>query len=428
MTFRLETVWVVSGIPFFVVVALIISACTKNPTAPAGSSSCTYTNSPTSVNVGASGGTSTVTITVTGSSCSWTATSNAAFVTVTSASSGTGTGTVTLTIAANAGAARSGTVTIAGQAVTINQDAAPAVVCTYTLSSSVVAAAAAGGTSTLIVTAPSTCSWTTTSNAAFITVASGTSGTGIGTVSLTIAANTGAARSGTVTVAGQTVTVNQEAAAPVACTYTLSTTTISAGASGGASTVTVTAPSTCGWTAVSNAVFITIPSGTSGTGNGTVTLAIAANTGAARSGTLTIAGQTVTVNQGASGLVASFALFDPAAQTAATTECQFRSLAGQPTTCTLQSTSFTFGANTIVSYTWTVQYTYVTVKTLTQSGPSPTFSFTDVCGQFSSTNDGVAQPLSVQLTVVDSLGATATASAGTGGQPPLQVRLFACGL
>ncbi|MBP6821374.1 MAG: BACON domain-containing protein, partial [Acidobacteria bacterium] len=54
------------------------------------------------------------------------------------------------------------------------------------------------------------------------------------------------------------------------------------------------------WTATSNAAWITITSGTSGTGNGTVNYSVATNTGAIRSGTMTIAGQTFTVMQSAS--------------------------------------------------------------------------------------------------------------------------------
>ena len=49
---------------------------------------------------------------------------------------------------------------------------------------------------------------------------------------------------------------------------------------------------------MSNAGFITITSATSGTGNGTVNYSVAANpTAGVRSGTITIAGQTFTVNQ-----------------------------------------------------------------------------------------------------------------------------------
>jgi hypothetical protein len=121
-------------------------------------------------------------------------------------------------------------------------------------------------------------------------------------------------------------------------------------------------------------------------------------------------------------------LLDPSTTSGPTTECWFRNLLGQPSTCTLTSTSFTSGSLPIVTFTWTVQYTYGTVKTLTQTGSNPQLAITDVCGQPTSTNEGVSQALDVTLTVIDSAGNTATATSGTGGQPALAVRLFNCGI
>jgi hypothetical protein len=72
-----------------------------------------------------------------------------------------------------------------------------------------------------------------------------------------------------------------------------------------------------------------------------------------------------------------------------------------------------------------VQYTYGAVQDISGTGSS--LSFTDFCGKTGSTDDGVAQPLSVTLTVTDSAGATATATASVGSQPALFVRLFSCG-
>jgi hypothetical protein len=63
--------------------------------------------------------------------------------------------------------------------------------------------------------------------------------------------------------------------------------------------VTVTTTASCAWTASSGAAWITITSGGSGTGGGSVGFAVAANTGGQRSGSLTIGGQTFTVNQAA---------------------------------------------------------------------------------------------------------------------------------
>lgn len=86
------------------------------------------------------------------------------------------------------------------------------------------------------------------------------------------------------------------------CTFSISPTSASSPATGGTGTVTVTAGAGCAWTASSNATFITITSGTSGSGNGTVNYSVASNPNTtARTGTLTIAGQTFTVTQAGTG-------------------------------------------------------------------------------------------------------------------------------
>jgi hypothetical protein len=152
---------------------------------------------------------------------------------------------------------------------------------------------------------------------------------------------------------------------------------------------------------------------------------VAANTGAARTGTLTIAGQTATINQGtAAGIAASFVLFDPGLSTSPTTECRITS--GIATTCTVQSFSTPLGTNALVSFSWTAQWTDGNVITRTQDSTSPTFSFVWTCGGPNSSDDGFRAPLAVTLTVTDSTGATATVSSGSGSQPPLFIRLFKC--
>ncbi|HKG79518.1 MAG TPA: hypothetical protein VKA78_08865, partial [Pyrinomonadaceae bacterium] len=70
---------------------------------------------------------------------------------------------------------------------------------------------------------------------------------------------------------------------------------------GNTGNVTVTknlsATAACDWNAVSNSSFVTINSGASGNGTGTVNFTVAQNTtGAARTGTLTVAGRTVTIS------------------------------------------------------------------------------------------------------------------------------------
>ncbi len=83
------------------------------------------------------------------------------------------------------------------------------------------------------------------------------------------------------------------------CSYSLSASSQSFDSAGGPGSVNVSTTSGCTWTAVSTANFVTITGGASGTGNGTVSYTVASNSGTARSGTLTIAGKTYTINQSA---------------------------------------------------------------------------------------------------------------------------------
>jgi uncharacterized repeat protein (TIGR01451 family) len=87
-------------------------------------------------------------------------------------------------------------------------------------------------------------------------------------------------------------------AIPASCA-TVPGSPIPVGAAGGATNVNVTSASgSCTWNAVSNSAFIHVTGGASGSGSGVVNLSIDANTtGTSRSGTLTIAGQTVTIFQ-----------------------------------------------------------------------------------------------------------------------------------
>jgi glucose/arabinose dehydrogenase len=87
-------------------------------------------------------------------------------------------------------------------------------------------------------------------------------------------------------------------AVPAACSYTLSPTSKYFTSAGGTGSVSMTTTTGCAWTAVSNASWITITAGASGTGNGTVSYSVEVNTtGAMRTGTITIGGETFTVTQ-----------------------------------------------------------------------------------------------------------------------------------
>ena len=259
---------------------------------------CTYALAPTSQSVVASGGTGSTAVTAP-TGCAWTGVSNhTSWLTVTSGASGSGTGTVAFSASANpTTSARTGTITIGSQTFSVNQAAAA---CTYALAPTSQSVVASGGTGSTAVTAPTGCAWTGVSNhTSWLTVTSGASGSGAGTVAFSASANpTTSARTGTITIGSQTFSVNQAAAA---CTYALAPTSQSVVASGGTGSTAVTAPAGCAWTGVSNHTsWLTVTSGASGSGAGTVAFSASANpTTSARTGTITIGSQTFSVNQAA---------------------------------------------------------------------------------------------------------------------------------
>ncbi|HZH33319.1 MAG TPA: carboxypeptidase regulatory-like domain-containing protein [Pyrinomonadaceae bacterium] len=85
------------------------------------------------------------------------------------------------------------------------------------------------------------------------------------------------------------------------CSYQFDRTNINASAGSGVSaSIQISTIGGCGWTAVNHTPWISISNGATGVGNGSVTLGIADNiNGAARTGTVYIANQAVTVNQAA---------------------------------------------------------------------------------------------------------------------------------
>jgi YD repeat-containing protein len=179
--------------------------------APPSLCGCTFSISPTSAAAPSGGATGSVGVSAPGG-CPWTASSaNPAWLTITSGSSGSGSGTVAYSAAANPGPARSGALTIAGQAFTLSQAGA----CSYTITPTSASVGSGAGTGSVSVTAGSGCAWSASSNASWLSIASG--GSGSGSVGYSVAANTGPARTGTLTVAGQTFTVNQANGCNTSC-------------------------------------------------------------------------------------------------------------------------------------------------------------------------------------------------------------------
>ncbi|MGE3841481.1 MAG: CAP domain-containing protein [Vicinamibacterales bacterium] len=87
--------------------------------------------------------------------------------------------------------------------------------------------------------------------------------------------------------------------ADTSCTISVSPQSVSLTSAAAIRTFAVSAsPSSCSWSASSGVSWLTITSGSSGTGNGTVTVGASSNsTFSARAGTLTIGGQSITITQ-----------------------------------------------------------------------------------------------------------------------------------
>jgi len=100
---------------------------------------------------------------------------------------------------------------------------------------------------------------------------------------------------GTVTSSGANLTVT--------CSYTLSTNSHALSSVGGDGSVNVTTAGGCSWTVDAVPAWVTITSGNGGSGNGTVSYTVLANTnGSTRSAALEIAGRNYVISQGAPDL------------------------------------------------------------------------------------------------------------------------------
>jgi uncharacterized repeat protein (TIGR01451 family) len=86
------------------------------------------------------------------------------------------------------------------------------------------------------------------------------------------------------------------------CTFTVGPATPgSQPAAGGTLTLNVTTPAGCYWNASSGTNWITVQSTSATSGNGSATFLLAQNTGAARSGPVSLAGQSITIAQASAG-------------------------------------------------------------------------------------------------------------------------------
>ena len=169
-----------------------------------------YSLSTTTSSVAYLAGSNSITLTVTPETATWTATANSPWLHLNPANQiGTGSSNLVFFFDINPGAEGVGTLTIAGQAVTVTQAALPFTAALGT--TNIVAGPSAGTDSVVLFIQPVTSSnWTATANAPWLHLsAPNQSGSSSANVIFTFDANTGATRTGTLSIAGQTLFVTQ---------------------------------------------------------------------------------------------------------------------------------------------------------------------------------------------------------------------------
>lgn len=280
---------------------------------------CTYTLSQSSYNCPNSSGntySNIASISPINSSCTWSASVTSGSSWLSTSSSGTGNGSISITVTANTGtSSRTGTIVAGGQSLTITQ---PGVSCTYSLSQNSYTcpnASASTYNNIINVTTASGCSWsaTVTSGGGWLSTTSSSSGNG--SISITVTANMStSSRSGTINIAGQTLTISQPG---INCTYSLSSSNYTCPNSNAATHLNVSNVNTqsgCTWSAIVTTGGGWLSTSSSGTGNGQIDISVASNTGGnSRSGTIDIAGQTLNIIQPGSSQSPDLTITSPTA-------------------------------------------------------------------------------------------------------------------
>lgn len=170
--------------------------------------------------------------------------------------------------------------------------------CTISVSPLSVAAPAPGGSFQITIQAAQSCSWSIGGLPNWITVLYTPSAIGGPViVILVVAANVGASRSASVSVAGKAVSITQAAAN--VCTYLVSPTLVELPPSGGVFTIAVQTGPSCVWAISGLPAWIILPSGLPPpVGNGSFTLTVPDNVNPSNFTQLVVAGQPVTVTLG----------------------------------------------------------------------------------------------------------------------------------
>jgi hypothetical protein len=169
--------------------------------------------------------------------------------------------------------------------------------CAFALSATSASQGAVSSTGLVSVTAAAGCAWNVVNTNAWVAIASGASGSGDGLVKYVLTANPAGNRAGSITIAGQTFTINQLGAV-IGCSYAVSPSTRTHGYGVATNSVSLVAPADCAWTLVNSNVWLTFSGIPNGSGNSTIPYTVAANpTTQTRTGIVSIAGQIVVITQ-----------------------------------------------------------------------------------------------------------------------------------
>ena len=222
---------------------------------------CSYSLEPTSMQIPGSGGTYSFKV-VTSSGCSWSVDydvySFINFVT----SGGVGTGIVSFTADPNTGTSgRTTLIRVGGQTFTLTQDF---VVCTYSISPSGATVSPDAGEYQFTMNTPVGCPWTASYSPYWLWTSTELK-RGPGPVTYVVQANNlPDTRTGTITVAGQTFTVQQTGRN---CSYNVSPSTFQISAAGQNGQIMVDTQAGCTWYLSGNSSYVMFPNGNSGTGS-----------------------------------------------------------------------------------------------------------------------------------------------------------------
>lgn len=269
--------------------------------APAARAACTYSLSATTRNHGYGANTNDFSV-FAGPGCAWTVTNANSWISLLTNASGVSTGLVTYSVAANPNPAwRTGILAVAGQTLTIAQNP---VTCNYDITPASRTFGYAGGSGLISLTTSAGCSWAVTNTNPWVTITSGSSGTGNGSIIYSVPANPSSlARNGTITVANQTFAISQLG---LTCAYSISTNKQAFGFGATTGQVNVMATPDCNWSVSNTNAWITFLTQPASVGSGAVSYALDVNAGSARTGSVLIADQILTVSQ--QGLGCNFKL------------------------------------------------------------------------------------------------------------------------